>query len=94
MAAASTAVAVLGPTPDTRRLLDTQGSLGGEARERRAPGAEELARLLEHHGGVVSRVALELGVHRYQVYRWMAAAGRGRTGTARRTDEFRAQRSR
>lgn len=72
---------VLGLTPDVEQLLAAQRQLAepGERPSRRArrsaPDADELDALLQRNEGVVSRAAAELGVHRYQLYRWLEAAG-------------------
>ena len=78
--AASATGDTLSLTRDVKDLLDAQRDLRAPRaeepqRSRSAPGRKELEALLERHGGVVARVAGELGVHRYQVYRWMSAAG-------------------
>lgn len=79
LAASAVADGVLGLTAEVRALLDMQRTLREPgvrtARVRAAPSGDELEALLRRHDGVIAQVAAELGVHRFQVYRWLAAAG-------------------
>ena len=55
----------------TRARMDSYGELQDPAQRREAMDGEQLQGLLSKHRGNISRVAASLGVHRYQVYRWM-----------------------
>ncbi len=54
----------------TRARMDNYGDLQ-KAEDREAMDGDRLQGLLSKHGGNISRVAASLGVHRYQIYRWM-----------------------
>jgi transcriptional regulator with PAS, ATPase and Fis domain len=55
----------------TRARMDSYSELQDPAGQRDAMDAGQLQGLLSKHRGNISRVAASLGVHRYQVYRWM-----------------------
>ncbi|MFH1532479.1 MAG: sigma 54-interacting transcriptional regulator [Pseudomonadota bacterium] len=58
----------------TRARMDNYEGLQ-EPGDREAMDAARLQGLLSKHRGNISRVATSLGVHRYQVYRWMERFG-------------------
>jgi transcriptional regulator with PAS, ATPase and Fis domain len=55
----------------TRARMDSYGELQELGQTREAMDGARLQGLLAQHRGNISRVAASLGVHRYQVYRWM-----------------------
>ena len=65
----------LGLGTTNTRAFETQEAPKPRVASQGPPNRETLESLLEHHEGVVSRVARELGVHRYQVYRWAKGVG-------------------
>ncbi len=62
----------LGPLA-AARMAEYARLSGGDEPGR--PSAERLRQLLGRHGGVVSRIAKDLGTHRQQVYRWLERHG-------------------
>ena len=48
---------------------------GAESTTSGPPGRSDLEDLLRIHGGNMSKVARELGVHRQQAYRWITKEG-------------------
>ena len=59
----------------TRARMDSYQELRNDGEENKGMDGPRLDALLGRHGGNVSRVAADLGVHRYQVYRWMERFG-------------------
>ncbi|MBM4344073.1 MAG: sigma 54-interacting transcriptional regulator [Deltaproteobacteria bacterium] len=59
-----------GPDGRSRAKLEPQAAI-----DRPRPGRGDLLGLIGQHGGNIEAIARELGVHRRQVYRWLAMAG-------------------
>ena len=67
--------AKLGETTPGQERHTHAGKKGkAHQRGRTVPSAESLKAILKRHKGVVAYAAKELGIHRYQLYRWAKAA--------------------